>query len=61
MATIRQYLQARLVDSLHIASAPVLLGRGEALFEGIDLPTLGYSVVDRKTTEHATHLVIERD
>ena len=60
VATIRQYLQARLVDSLHVASAPVLLGRGEALFEGIDLPTLGYSVVDRKTTEHATHLVIER-
>jgi dihydrofolate reductase len=60
VATIRQYLQARLVDSLHLASAPVLLGRGEALFAGIDLPALGYSVVERKTSEHATHLVIER-
>src|SRR5512140_1834934 len=45
VATIRQYLKAGLIDSLHIASAPVLLGRGEALFEGIDLPALGYSVV----------------
>lgn len=60
VATIRQYLKARLIDSLQIASAPVLLGRGEALFAGIDLPALGYSVVRKETTEHATHLVIEK-
>ena len=60
VSTVRQYLKARLVDSLHLASAPVLLGRGEALFAGIDLPALGYSVVERKASEHATHLVIER-
>ena len=60
VATVRQYLQARLIDSLHIASAPVLLGRGEALFEGIDLRALGYAIVRKETTENATHLVIEK-
>ncbi|HEX7667423.1 MAG TPA: dihydrofolate reductase family protein [Polyangiaceae bacterium] len=60
VATFRQYLQARLIDSLHLAIAPVFIGQGEALFAGIDLPTLGYEIVDRQTSEHATHLVIER-
>ena len=41
VATIRQYLRAGLVDRLHIAIAPLLLGSGEALFEGIDLVALG--------------------
>ena len=41
VATVRQYLQAGLVDSMHLASAPVLLGRGEALFAGLDLPRWG--------------------
>jgi dihydrofolate reductase len=60
VSTVRQYLQAGLVDSMHLASAPVLLGRGEALFAGLDLSALGYSVVERKASDHATHLVIER-
>jgi len=60
VATVRQYLQARLIDSLHIAAAPVLLGRGEALFAGIDLRSLDYSVVRKETTEHATHVVIDK-
>ena len=44
-ATIRQFLQARLIDELHLAIAPVLLGRGEALFAGLDLAALGYECV----------------
>jgi dihydrofolate reductase len=59
-ATIRQYLAAGLIDEMHLAVSPVLLGRGEPLFEGIDLPTLGYNVVRRVPTEHALHLFIAR-
>ena len=58
--TVRQYLRARLVDELHIALSPVLLGQGEALFAGIDLPALGYSVTEHQATEHATHIVLTR-
>jgi dihydrofolate reductase len=60
VSTVRQYLQAGLVDSLHLAFAPVFLGRGEALFTGIDIPALGFSVVDRQVSEHATHIVLEK-
>jgi dihydrofolate reductase len=60
VSTLRQYLQAGLIDSLHLAVAPVCLGRGEALFSGIDLPALGFSVTERVTTQHATHVVLEK-
>ncbi len=60
VSTVRQYLQAGLVDSLHFAVSPVFLGRGEALLAGIDLPGLGFSVTDRTTTEHATHIKLEK-
>jgi dihydrofolate reductase len=60
VSTVRQYLKAGLIDSLHIASVPVLLGQGEPLFDGLDLNALGFSVTDRKPSEHATHLVLER-
>jgi dihydrofolate reductase len=60
VSTVRQYLQAGLVDSLHLALAPVLLGRGEALFHGIDLPALGFSVTERQTTAQATHFILEK-
>ncbi len=59
-STVRQYLDARLVDEMHIAISPILLGRGEALFTGIDLPALGYQVVEREEGEGATHLVIAK-
>ncbi len=58
--TIRQYLKARLIDDLHLAYSPVLLGRGESLLEGIDLPALGYAVTRHVSSEKATHVVIER-
>ncbi len=60
VSTLRQYLQAGLLDELHLAIAPVLLGRGEAVFAGIDLPSLGYRVVEHAPTEHATHVVLRR-
>ena len=40
VATVRQYLEARLIDELRLAIAPVLLGGGENLFAGLDLPAL---------------------
>jgi dihydrofolate reductase len=60
VATVREYLKARLVDNMHIAMAPVLLGKGENLFAGIDLPDLGYSVNERVSTPATTHLIIAR-
>lgn len=59
-ATIRQYLQAGLVDELHVAIAPVLLGAGESLLAGLDLPALGYRCVEHVPTPNATHVVIGR-
>lgn len=59
-ATIRQYLRARLVDEMHVAIAPVLLGDGEALFAGLDLPALGYEVGEHVAGEGAAHFVLRR-
>ncbi|MGZ2412937.1 dihydrofolate reductase [Sphingomonas sp. F9_3S_D5_B_2] len=58
--TVRQYLEANLIDEMHLVFSPVMLGSGEALFEGIDLPALGFTVTDRVTTEFATHVVLSR-
>jgi dihydrofolate reductase len=60
VATVRQYLQARLIDEAHFAITPVVLGRGEAMFAGIDLPALGYRITERATTEAATHIVLSK-
>ena len=61
VATIQQYVNARLVEQMHIAISPVLLGSGEPLFRGIDLPGLGYKVVEHVPTRRATHVVFKRD
>lgn len=58
--TIRQYLRERLVDEMHLAVAPILLGRGEPLFQGLDLRALGYACVESVASEHATHVVLRR-
>ncbi len=59
-STIRQYLRAGLVDELHIAVSPRLLGAGEPLFAGLDLPSLGYGQVSCTPGEKATYYVISR-
>jgi dihydrofolate reductase len=58
--TIQQYLREGLIDELHIAIAPVLLGSGERLFEGVDLRTLGYECVESTASERAAHVVLRR-
>jgi dihydrofolate reductase len=59
-ATVRQYLQAGLIDTMHVAVSPVLLGGGESLFAGLDLPKLGYRVAEHVPTAAATHIVIAK-
>ena len=60
VATLRHCLKARAIDEMHLAVAPVLLGKGEALLAGIDLPALGYRVIEQAPGERALHLVIAR-
>ena len=59
-ATIRQYLREALIDEMHIAIPPVLLGSGERLFYGIDLPRLGYKSTKHVASPNATHVVLTR-
>ncbi len=61
VSTVRQYLRAGQIDELHLALSPVLLGRGEAMFEGLDLPALGYRVLEATATDLATHVVLGRE
>jgi dihydrofolate reductase len=60
VATIRQYLKAGLIDELHLAVRPVLLGSGEALFAGLDLHALGYECKRSIAGERATHVYLGR-
>jgi dihydrofolate reductase len=60
VSTVRAYLQARLIDEMHFAIAPILLGSGEHLFAGIDLPALGYECAEHTATSAATHVVLRR-
>ena len=60
VATVREYLRARLVDELHLAQRPVVLGEGESLFAGLDLRALGYECHTSVPGERATHLFIRR-
>jgi dihydrofolate reductase len=57
---IQQFLRERLIDEMHIAISPVVLGSGERLFEGIDLATLGYTCTQHVATPNATHVVLSR-
>ena len=58
--TIQQYLRLRLIDELHVAIAPVVLGAGERLFEGVNLRDFGYECVQFVPSENATHVVLQR-
>ena len=59
-ATIRQYLAAGLIDELHLALSPTLLGAGEPLLAGIDLPALGYACTEHAASPHAMHVVLTK-
>ena len=61
VSVIRQYLQAGLIDELHFAVTPTLLGRGEALWAGIDLPALGYRCAESQLSDRVMHLRIVRN
>lgn len=58
--TIQQYLRLGLIDEMHLAISPVLLGAGERLFDGIDLPALGYACTEHVASPRATHVVFAR-
>jgi len=60
VSTLRQFLQARLIDELALAVSPVLLGSGEPLFDGLDLRALGYACVESVAGERATHVTLVR-
>ena len=60
VSTIRQYLVARLVDEMHLAVSPVLLGSGESLLAGLDLPALGYACTHYAAGEKAGHMTVTR-
>ena len=59
-ATVRQYLKAGLIDELHLAQMPVLLGDGEPLFAGLNWEALGYECTEQIAGERATHLIIKK-
>jgi dihydrofolate reductase len=60
VATIRQYLEAALIDEMHVAISPMLLGSGEHLLYGLDLNALGYECTSHVPTAAATHVVLTR-
>jgi dihydrofolate reductase len=59
-STIRQYLSAGLVDQMYFVIAPILLGSGESLLAGLDLPRLGYDVTEFVPSEKATYVVVTK-
>jgi dihydrofolate reductase len=61
VATVRQYLEAGLIDEMHLAITPTLLGRGEALFAGIDLVAQGFRCIEQVGTPKALHVVLAKD
>jgi dihydrofolate reductase len=60
VSTIRQYLTSGQIDEMHLAFSPVLLGEGEHLFSGIDLPKLGFRPVQTTIGEEAMHVILKR-
>ena len=60
VSTVRQYLAAGQVDEMHLAISPVVLGRGENLLAGLDLPALGFTVSEHTPTAQATHVVLKK-
>ncbi|MGH8318809.1 MAG: dihydrofolate reductase family protein [Steroidobacteraceae bacterium] len=61
VSTLRQFLTARLIDEIHLAISPMLLGAGEALFAGLDLPRLGYRCTRHVAGARATHILLAKE
>ncbi len=61
VSTIREYLKAGLVDEMHLAIVPIVLGTGEHLLHDIDLPTIGYRIVEHIASQNATHVLMTRN
>jgi dihydrofolate reductase len=61
VSTLRQYLAADLIDELHLAISPVLLGEGENLFQGMNLSATGFAVTSVEAGENATHVLIKKN
>jgi len=60
VSTVRQYLEARLVDELVLAVRPIVLGEGEALFRDLDLRALGYEAAGFVMGERAMHVTLRK-
>jgi dihydrofolate reductase len=60
VSTVRQYLQEKLIDEMHLAISPILLGSGEHLFAGLDMLKLGYRCTSQVATADATHVMVGR-
>jgi dihydrofolate reductase len=60
VATVRQFLQAKLIDEAHLVMRPVLLGAGENLFQGLDLRGLGYRCTNYIAGERAAHMFVSK-
>ena len=60
VSTVRQFLEAGQIDEMHLALSPVVLGRGEALFTGLDLAALGFSMKETATSPAAMHVVLSK-
>ncbi len=60
VATVQQYLREKLIDEIHLAISPVLLGAGENLFAGIDATALGYRCVEHVASANATHVILRK-
>jgi len=60
VATVRQFLQARLVDEIHLAVRPLLMGSGENLWQGLDMRALGYEVAEVRQGERAMHVMVHK-
>jgi dihydrofolate reductase len=60
VVTIQQYLRARLIDELHLAVRPILVGSGANLFAGLDMRALGYSCIQHVSSPHALHVMLTK-
>jgi len=61
IATLRQYLNAGLVDEMHYVLSPALIGSGERLFDGLNLPRLGYEIKEHVSSPAATHVTLTKN